>query len=312
MKSFSSIIRELQTKKHSNIYVYPKAGNNPYTQILYNQIKHVYYVKTNDILRLLFSKTTCIIHVNWIGYSRRRDILKQVLLITLLFIHKYIAGNVVILTPHNKYPHGNNSFLNRLFYKIYFIIPKYIFVHGFYEYEYFKEEYGIKTTPIRHPNYPIPTFYSESFYQESPKLIKATTQDYFLIFGNYSTYKGVEYIIELWPKKYETRYALIICGENTCKLKKLILGKNIIIIDTKLNDTSLYFLIKNASFCIFNFLDITTSGSLILAKSYKTKVIAPRKGNIPEYVQIGDILFETNEELNHIIETLVKYHNDKT
>ncbi len=281
---------------HKDIIAFPRISSNDYLNLVYKDLNQNYII-CNFYCLILYSLNfeSKIIHINWISIRSFKDSIKIFFLLSFLLFSKVALRKKVYWTPHNLIPHDSSKSINSIVYNLMIKITDVVIVHGNYEKNKILEKYSRESVIYRHPNFLIP-----NSIDHSEKIYKKPEGLNFLIFGQILKYKGVEEIIDLWDSSWGN---LTIAGCN--KLNKVLPNKeNIKYVDKFLSFDELCFLIKNCDFTIFNYQKITTSGSLILSKNIGTRVICVSKGNLLEYIDDDDFVYNSIQDFISIIQQI--------
>ena len=315
MNIFSNIKPEFST-----LFINPiNLDGNEYIVNLYKEIEDEKKIgiRSRNLIKYYFkyhSKLdSSIVHWHWFQFNSISQLMINVCVLICLSIYK-ISGVKIVWTVHNLYPHSEKfKLLNKIVSMMMAKLVNYIFVHGESDIEKIVKTYKIpreKIIVVKHPNYKVSIKsrgIAEKFFKKKYSSISVfeKTKPLVLIIGQISEYKG---ILEIVENCNLNNISLLIVGTtrkgeeeylNKIRLKK---NKNIIIINEFILDKDLpnFFAISDA--VLFNYKQILTSGSVVLAKDYNKIVISVDKGNIHEYLTSEDYLFENLFELQNILD----------
>lgn len=312
------------------IYVFPRiklmSKYNPYLELFYSDFLSPSKNNTNIVctsphpllplfvMKKLFGERS-IVHHHWLEFSDFQGLLVLLWKMGTLLLYKFTGGNIV-WSVHNKYPHRNKHlFINSFFQRLMASIAVKIHVHC-------KEAVTImipilKAAPdkfciIEHPIYSVKRI---DHGQARTYLVKEiiqninTSKPLFLMFGNIAEYKG---IIDIIPIIEEDIGQLIIAGK--CKkgetiylhrIEKAVAGKkHIHLINRFISKEEEIYLFNAIDCVIFNFSDILSSGSVILALSYKKDMVVPNIGCLKELSGPNIFKFNSQSELKNQIEAV--------
>lgn len=280
------------------ILVFP-LGDNPYQKLLYKEIRNKNYTIAYYFYHLFGKKNIpwihplivwrlkgySIFHLHWITPFRspiENNILRYMffLYFILFIISIKILGYKLVWTVHNLLPHEKifpnewNAlrFLSKM--------SNVKIVHSQHTIKQMgRNNMSIDNTYIiPHGNYI--NIYLNNFSKEKSRKILAIDQKEFvyLFFGQIKKYKGIDILIKEFSnltKKYKN-ITLIIAGECFDKDVQELLKKKIkkiipVIKHIPQKDVQIYF--NAADIVVFPFRRITTSGSLLLALSFKKPVL---------------------------------------
>ncbi len=316
------------------IYVVPKINfSSPHTDYLYLLYKEFlennedYHLEIRSVsvfghFEFILSRIkneNSILHYHWVEITDLKSSAGMIWKIFSVLIFKLLGGKIV-WTVHNKFPHNNHyRFINRII-RIYFaFLADKIHVHCSSGAEVMAAVLKVKREKffiVKHPEYPSVIFsrsHAAELLKEKYKIDdKLPGSKNFLMFGAIADYKGIleaEAVFKNLPRKN-----LIIAGPvkrwDKKYLKEVLSAAkgsaNIFVFpETIANDFVPVFL-NYADFLLFNFSDILTSGSVMLAISYKKKIIAPAAGCLQEIDDENIIKFEAGniEIMKRILESL--------
>jgi glycosyltransferase involved in cell wall biosynthesis len=281
---------------------YKNKDSNPYNYLLYSGIeKQGVDVKEFSFKRSL-SLNYDLIHIHWPELYLNSHYLLKAYLYTFMFIFclmfSKVFGKKIIWTAHNLKAHNvRYPKLSKVFWAAYLpLVDGVISLSKANEKLFFGKfnfKQKIQSTVIHHGLY-------ASYYQNS--VTKQAAKKYFsideskkvcLFIGQVKAYKNVEALVKLFDEeKALNNVVLIIAGKFESKAYfnqvnlQAAANKNIIIHDKFIFDNDLQYYFNAAEICLLPFKDIFNSGSVLLAASYKTPVIAPYCENFIEYADL--------------------------
>ncbi len=314
------------------VYVFPRIKNyskhNPYLKVLYNDLilpsrENVGIKCTSPhpmlpvfILKRMFGEKS-IVHYHWLEFSDPRGLLVLLWKLCSLLIYKLLGGNIV-WTVHNQFPHRKNFlYLNRFFYRLMAIIAIKIHVHCNEAVDKMSSILKVdkdKFYIIGHPLFPVNIIDKKSardYIRQKLCFDIDISKPIFLMYGSIGRYKGTIAAIQACKKN---NCQLIIAGKVVKGEKSYLKGIELLIRNSKeiylrpffqtLEDEKYLF---NAADCtIFNFREILSSGSVMLAISYRKDIIMPNIGCLKELSGKGIYKFNSQNELE---QQLNKYIN---
>lgn len=315
----------------TKIYVIPRielfSVHNPYLKLFYKdflspdtkeQIRVVspHPLVPSFLIKRIFGEKS-IVHYHWIQFLDTGGFFVLLWKISCVLLYKLCGGHIV-WSVHNKHLHSKRFlWLNIFFRKLTAKAATRLHVH--YQDAIHIMAPGLnvpedKFVVIEHPMYPV-TIIDKNNAREYCKnnLIKNLdiSKPVFIMYGNIGEYKG---IIDVIPLITEDIGHLVIAGD--CKkgeyhyLRKIKTGisdkNNIHLISRFLSQEEEMYLLNAADCVLFNFQDMLTSGSIMLALSYKKEIIVPNIGCAKNLSGTGINTFNTPEELGDFIKTIAE------
>jgi hypothetical protein len=305
------------------IYVFPNiersSEHNPYLTLLYNDFLLKSRKQTSVkcisahplfpvfILKKIFGEKS-IIHYHWFEFSDIRGFFVLIWKLSLIMIFKLFNGHIV-WTIHNKHLHSKkylkcNLYLRKIMAKI----AAGLHVHCQEAISVMAPVLNVhdnKFHIVEHPFYPVViTDYHKARRQLQSVLFPSINinRPIFLMYGNIGKYKG---IIDIIPLISDEMGQLIIAGK--CKkgeekyledIENTRGGKKNIYLLKRFIEKNEEKLLFNASDCVlFNFHDILSSGSVMLALSYKKSIILPESICFSNLSDMSILKFNSREEL---------------
>jgi len=172
---------------------------------------------------------------------------------------------------------------------------------------------------VNHPYYPVSLVdkkIAENYLSKNMNITLNTSKPAFIMFGAIASYKGIINVIKLF---IENNQQLIIAG--TCKkgeehylreMEVLLQGiSNIFLVHHFISQEEEKNLFNAVDCAIFNFEEILSSGSVMLALSYKKEVIIPDIGFFKELSGPNIYKFNSQSELKNHINTIAANLSDR-
>lgn len=310
------------------ILVYP-TYSNPYQQLIYGEIRKKNIeisfidegiVKNHYLLNLLIFPFRLIyyrilgysiFHLHWVKFNLPLDglfflyvsfvyTLFNVLLIKIL-------GYKLVWTVHNLLPHeqatSNDLYVSRFISKV----ADAKIIHSSKLIAKMNEK-GFNIANIfciPHGNY-IDVYPNNISKSIARKNIGINNEFVFLFFGMVRRYKGILQLVESFIR-LETKYKnikLVIAGSvndhSLLKDIKRYKSSNIIYNLKSIKDEEIQIYMNSCDVVVLPFTETSTSGSAILAYSFKKSIIAPKMGNIADFPQNTGYFY--NPEILHGLE----------
>ena len=315
---YRSIDKSIRT-----LYVFPRIPLssiwNPYLSLLYKDFlvpennttgiicKSPHPLLPVFIIKRLFGERS-VVHYHWLEFS---DIPGFIILLWKLFLlltYRAVGGKIV-WTIHNRRPHRNKyALLNSLFYRVMAKLAQKIHVHNneavqsMAQILYVQED---KFYVIEHPRYPVTLIKKEkaiNWLRQNMRIPLDNTKPLFLMYGFIAPYKGTALAVQACIKN---NLQLIVAGECLkgeeayLKYIKALINnnKNTSLRQDFLSAEDEMYLFNAADCVVFNFKDILSSGSVILAQCYKKDIILPDVGCLKEMEGDDIFKFTTTDEL---------------
>lgn len=300
----------------------PNLPNNLYMIHLYDPLRNKGYDVSSFGLKLplmLILKSLLrqdlIIHQHWFNIPKVSQILTQIFRLGVLIVLKMLGGTL-IWTVHNLEPHYSNlSRFNKFMRTLLGRFSDIILVHGECDIPVVANYFHLDNSKffvVRHPNYPaelVSKSTSIEYLKNRYSIDLEKDKIVLVVFGQISEYKGVTELVELFLQSDRDDVQLFIAGSVSKKdshlesvIRKLALSDSRIKLHlVRIPEEELKYIVCSSDYMVFNYRKILTSGGVVLAKSYNKQIIAPNKGNIAEYVDDNDILFNSTEELRETL-----------
>jgi len=280
--------------------------------LIRNGIKVCKILYPDLISTFLISINGGVLHINWPEYLYKMvrgihkslpSILLALNLVISLLIARYLYGMRLVFSLHNLIPHGEHRrWLDKFVYSAIIYIAYRVVCHcevavslarNVYRFCYKK----IRVIPL--PNY-NGMYGNRVNRQNARKSLGLETDAYiYLCFGKVRKYKGLEILITDFRSVCGQNDKLLIVGSDDgsgyIEELKLLSGndKRIIIHNVWVSDEEVSFYLSSADCLILPYIDVLTSGPVLLSAQYRLPLIAPRIGCIPEQTDEGSsILYD--------------------
>jgi len=256
-----------------------------------------------------------VLHHHWFEIRNLKMLLNSIWKICSISLYR-LAGGKVVWTAHNIEPHFQGfRRLNLIFRRFWAKLPHKIHVHCQQAVAVMSPLLHVnedKFFVAEHPVYPakiIPKNNAREMLRNIiPERSNLSEKTVYLMFGYIAAYKGIREIVEIFRdlpldrmliiagpvKKNETAYFQ--------QLQKLKKGKpNIILLKKYIPNEEMSIVLSAVDYAIFNFSNILTSGSVVLAQCYKKKIIIPNIGCLQEMSGPNIFKFDTLPQLRQIL-----------
>jgi glycosyltransferase involved in cell wall biosynthesis len=236
-----------------------------------------------------------LLHYHWFEVHDFKSLLGIIWKLFWILAYKFLGGKIV-WTVHNKFPHSNNyKTINKIFRKVLANIADKLHVHCNDAINIMSEIFRVEKNKffvIRNPEYPVIFISAEKAKIELHRKYSVhhyTDKKIFLMFGAIADYKGIAEAAELFKNNYRDKILLIagmVKKWDESYFKKLIkvvgAADNIIVIRQSIPDEDVNLFFNAADYILFNYKNILTSAGVLMALSYRKKIIAPALGCIKE------------------------------
>ncbi len=256
-----------------------------------------------------------ILHYHWLEITGLLSLSGTIWKLFWISFYKLLNGKI-IWTIHNEFPHSNNYILlNKIIRKYMAHMADKLQVHCKSAIDIMMPLLNIgknKFFIVPHPEYPIESV-------ERDKAIDLLNEKYFkgkinkedilfLMFGEIAKYKGIKEVVEIF-NNLDERKKLVIAGVikkgNEKYFKEVLLSiknkEEFLISPKRIPDDDVPLFFNSSGYALFNFSDLLTSGSVMLALNYNKKIIIPFKGCLKELNGQNVIQFNNIEELKNIL-----------
>lgn len=138
--------------------------------------------------------------------------------------------------------------------------------------------------------------------------IESSNIPFYLFFGRFDKYKGIDVLLEIFEKTEASDTKLVIAGDGLISetlLKKAMLMNNVILIKRYISDEEMVWLFKNAKAAILPYHEASQSGIIPISYFFSTPVLVSDVPGLTQFVEdrkTGYICHDVNEYLNAIID----------
>lgn len=313
MNSVEKLCREiLPTVRTITVYPHIKrsAIHNPYLQLLYANTS-LNVISPSFIFPLCLYAITAphhlIVHYHWLEICDIRSILTLLIkLPPILFFH--LRGGKIIWTIHNRNPHRTHfPRLNRWVQCFFAQKCDKILLHSPVFLQEIADELTVsphKCAIVLHPRYPVTKIPVIIARQQLHHTLGISAEIPFcLMYGHIAEYKGILPIAKQW-NKIASQTTLLIAGavkkNEEAYFDKLTTiaeqTKHIHLIPRFITAEEEALLFSSCTAVLFNFQEILSSGSVVLATSYNVPIFLPKNSPAREYAPHA-MLFSSEEEL---------------
>ena len=165
---------------------------------------------------------------------------------------------------------------------------------------------------VNHPDFPTERI-------EKDQAVDSLNQKYFankikkdniifLMFGEIAEYKGIKEVIEIF-NTLDQKKKLVIAGTvkkgNSKYFNELLSSikneEQILVCNRRIPDEDVPLFLNSCDYAIFNYRNVLTSGSVVLAINYNKRIIIPSMGCLKELKGENVIHFKNIEELKNIL-----------
>lgn len=318
------IYKEAAGDDVEQVYVFPRIErssiNNPYLELLYEDVKKEISINSVNPLipkflyRKIFGEKS-VVHYHWLEFCNAKEFLILAYKLSMLFIY-LLSGGEVVWTMHNLTPHCKKFKKSNLFIRKWMLsIVKVVILHSEKVSSTVSTYYRIPKSMIRvvpHPSYKVIIRNKQDSLKDLSKELGIKVdpdKPLFMMYGRISSYKGIMEVLKVFIKN---EYQLIIAGDTAKESEEYVhiikelsnRTDNIWIINRFIKTNEEQILFGAADVCIFNFSKMLSSGSILLAESYKKHIIAPQKAKILTSSDTEINTFSDHSELSKTIENL--------
>jgi beta-1,4-mannosyltransferase len=289
------------------VYMWPKASpHNKYSELLTKSIEqNGLHVEHYDRAAMLKPGKGDIVHLHWPSYSYQASVFALTIVKSLLFASLLLffrcKGVRLFWTVHNVWPHSGKTRWDYLMRKFILIVCHRAFVLS----ETVKQEvaatFGVQAgklvvTPHGH--------YVDAYVGKGTDIRRrfgiSPDRFLFLFIGRINPYKGVDQLVEAFSSLKLESSELLIAGQVDSGYSLNFIDRTndgtIKVYPHFVDDHELADFLRAADVIVLPYQQITTSGSAILALSYKKPVVAPQLGALGEYVSDGcGILYDPED-----------------
>ncbi|MBO6621166.1 MAG: hypothetical protein JJ892_02945 [Balneola sp.] len=326
-QSLSDIYSSLGSQ-YSSVFVVPKIRSNypnsDYLYLLYKPLLNAaeYNIESVSVFghykfvfKALFSKKI-ILHYHWLEFQDAKSLIGMPWKLLCIYFFK-LCGGKIIWTIHNLEPHSQK--LLKLHLWLHTRMAKLadkVHIHSETAANLVHKKFNIPREKLclhPHPEFPsriIEREQSIDFLNSEFKWMLNPSRPITLIWGNIAQYKNIVQLLEI-TEKHRLDVQIVIAG--AIKKGQESLAKKIEVITDNnpdfymkpefIQEKYIPYFFSAADFCLFNFDQILTSGSVEMALNYKKDVIAPRFGALTELNEA--FLFSDEKELVTLIRSSI-------
>jgi glycosyltransferase involved in cell wall biosynthesis len=326
--SKTNVSSSLKGSRSGIVFVPDWSARNPYQALLYRSLREAYDVGATGLSENNFNYQTLndlrvnheYIHIHWehVLYQARNQ--KSVDRMINLLVKLRQIGYKIIWTIHNQLPHDTTDTNFHLDVRRRLVEQcDHILTHGYGEQETLVNEFGIKSSQISvmmHGSYEsyYPSYATGDFSRK--KLGLTNSAFVVLFFGNIKGYKGVDDLIKAYKllKKSHSNSVLVIAGRvfdeetNSALTVAKKSDSSIKLFRKYIADEEVQYFFKAANVVVLPYKKILTSGVAVLATTFGTKMLVPRKGLLQEYVP--NVLTEYFDTFEQMTLSLIKMASD--
>lgn len=336
VQSLSDIYTSLEIAK-GTVYVVPKIRyNHSDSDYLYNLYKpllnhqnfKIQSLSIFDHYRFVLSailQRKSLLHYHWLEFQDLRSLIGMPWKLLCIYLFN-LFGGTIIWTIHNLEPH-DRKWLS-LHHKVHCWMGKIadcVHIHCASSAELIENKFNIPIEKLRllpHPAFPVKQIDKETaieFLNHQFGINLNLEDPVLLFFGNIAEYKRIENVLDI-IKEENLSIQTIIAGP--VKKGQKDVGNRLLERSNKISDINyLPYFIKDADIpylfgatdiCFFNFTQILTSGSIILAQNYHKKIIAPAIGCLVELEKDKNVhLFSTENEKKELLRSVISSLSDE-
>ena len=263
-------------------------------------------------------KEKSLLHYHWLEISDFQSLTGMVWKLFWISLFKLMNGKI-IWTVHNIFPHSNNYiFLNRFIRKYMAKKADRLMVHCNSAIDIMAPVFNVSESKffvIHHPEFPVEIVEKNKAIQILNQRFfsgKIETNDkLFLMFGEIAEYKGIKEVVEIF-NNLDEKNKLVIAGVikkgNRDYFKKVLESvknkEQILTYIERIPDYDVPLFFNACDTAIFNFNNVLTSGSVVIALNYDKKIIIPAKGCLKELKGPNIVQFNNSKELQNILFTV--------
>ncbi|MBN2572463.1 MAG: hypothetical protein JXA68_10075 [Ignavibacteriales bacterium] len=325
-------------KNFNTLYIFPsinyKDKSTDYLYQLYKEIllkqEKIKIIPLNVLShpKIFFKKlfnSRFILHYHWFEFQGIKSFVGILWRFFWILLYRILGGKIV-WTIHNQYPHNKkyikiNRFLQcsmaKLSQRLHVhcntaidIISDYLKINKDKFFVYTHPDFEVKLMDKISARRSLNIDFDIPCFSDNDIL--------FLMYGNIAKYKGIKEIIKIFNEQRLNK-KLIIAGSVKKGNRKYLDEINSMIEDTNkifiinkfFNDDETSVLFNAVDFVIFNFDEILSSGSVILALNYERKIIIPKIGCLSELKSDKIIALEKENYLNDLSEYLKSLNENK-
>lgn len=330
VKSLSDIYTSLEIDK-GTLYVVPKIRYdhadsdylyNLYKPLLNNQNFKIRSLSIFGHYKFVLSailQRRAILHYHWLEFQDLRSLLGMPWKLLCIYLFNLFGGSIV-WTIHNLEPHDKKWLSLHLKMHCWMgRIADCVHIHCASSSAEIENKFNIPREKLclhPHPSYPAKQVDKETaaeFLNHHFDISLNHEKLTLLIFGNISEYKKIETVLDI-IKDEDLNIQAIIAGpvkkgqeELGNRLsKRAKKDSDIKFLPYFIKTTDIPYFFGASDLCFFNFAQILTSGSVIMAHSYQKKIIAPAIGCLTELIKEENVyLFSSEAEKKELLRSVI-------
>lgn len=305
------------------IWMSPKYNDtNKYNSLLCNAIEKKGVLVNHFRWRKFFSlKRNDVLHLHWIDGVYQSNIkvifMLRILILFLMLMYFKLLKVRVVWTVHNLYPHNYKyKRLEKIARRLVIKFCSKLIVAGEFIKREVVNEFSVspnKISVIPHGHYKNVYPIQGLSYRKKYKIPES---DYvYLFIGSIKPYKGIEKLIEAFNNIDDNNSSsLLIAGKlfvDETDLTRLINKNKKIHCDFNfISDEQIADIILSADAIVLPFIEITTSGSALLAPSFNRPIIAPRSSFFEEYFdKTISVLYDDSSSVESLKKAMQEVRN---
>jgi len=293
---------------------------HPYLVSLYSNIKNKNYnvIACKNRIELIKNLHKAkIVHLHWIeswfiGYNTKviflGTFLRSIWFICFILFIKIFPSKKLVITLHNIQPH-------RIIYpRFEFLMFKFaltaahaIIVHNKFSETEIIEKYNINKEKVYIiPHGTFDGYYGNNISRKKARSLLNIPDDRFtiLFFGNISKYKGIEQLLQVMPDILDKEKKIFLLVAGSCvddRLKKIIFDfslkypSNSLVKMNRIPDEEVQVFMNAADVGILPYLQVTTSGALLIFMSFRIPVICSDLIPFKELLKDAGIFYTAND-----------------
>jgi len=310
--------------RNPTVYMWPKMSpHNKYSELLTSSIeRRGLRVEHYDRSAAFKPRRGDIVHMHWPHNSYSARIMPLTLVKSLSFaallLYFRVIGVRLFWTVHNVWPHTGKTRWDVVMRKIILLACHRAFVLSEKTKRDVAEAFGVQADKlVLTPHGHYVDAYPDNGMSIREKFNIPDGQFLFLFIGRINAYKGVDQLIRAYKSLNMPRAALLIAGEVETAYRQAFTSEVARKIDREqsrasagvgtdagcvqvyphfVEDGELADYLRAADVIVLPYRQITTSGSAVLALSYKKPVVAPNLGGLCEYVAAGcGVLYDPDD-----------------
>lgn len=314
-----------------HLYVVPDietvARHNTYLRLLYDEVRAApdtpritssSLIPPTLVLRRALGERS-VLHHHWFECDSLISFLHLVWKILWIGLYRVLGGKVV-WTIHNPRPHHRRlPRLNGMVQRVWSRVPHRIHVHCNEELRIMSGVLGLGQERFfihPHPPYPVrrmDALQARRLLQERYSLPQLTNdRRLFLMFGHIAEHKGILEAVQAFRRAGNGGVLCIAgaVGKHSANYFRLLQSEtagrpDIVLINRLIPEEDVPLFFNAADFVLFNYVEVMTSGGVVLAMNFGKRVIVPELGCLKEFGEDGVLKFRSQEDLADLLRALV-------